>query len=393
MTMTDTNLIAPPEPSFRKLATIRRIDKLEPIEGADKILKATVGGWELVTAKDNGFSEGDLIVYLEIDSWVPTEVADFLSKGKEPREFNGVKGERLKTIRLRGQLSQGLILPIPDYIVQGAGSELVEGLDLTESLGIQKWEKPVPAALAGKMRGNFPSFIRKTDQERCQNLKREIFEKNIDTAYEITVKMDGSSMTVYCKTEWEFAVPAPYFVESKVGVCSRNLDLVLDQEGNAFVDTANKIGLLQVLEAYCKENYRSLAVQGELCGPGIQGNKDGLSELQYFVYDIYDIDAGKYLPPRERVTLFLELQGRAGVPLGFRHVPVLSHELSLPALLPALDIPALLKFAEGKSQFNPQAEREGVVFKSTDGNFSFKAISNNFFENGGEVLPAQNYWI
>ena len=83
---------------MRQLATIRRIDNLEPIPGADNILKATIGGWELVTAKDNGFSIGDLIIYLEIDSWVPTEIAAFLSKGNEPREFNGVKGERLKTI-------------------------------------------------------------------------------------------------------------------------------------------------------------------------------------------------------------------------------------------------------------------------------------------------------
>lgn len=97
---------------MRQLATIRRIDKLEPIPGADLIWKATVGGWELVTAKENGFKEGDLIVYLEIDSWVPHELAPFLSKGQEPREFEGVKGERLRTIKLRGTLSQGLILPI-----------------------------------------------------------------------------------------------------------------------------------------------------------------------------------------------------------------------------------------------------------------------------------------
>jgi len=96
----------------RKLATIRVIDKIESIDGADKIVCATVGGWKLVTAIDNGFKEGDLVVYLEIDSWVPTELAPFLSKGKEPREFNGVKGERLRTIKLRGAISQGLILPL-----------------------------------------------------------------------------------------------------------------------------------------------------------------------------------------------------------------------------------------------------------------------------------------
>jgi hypothetical protein len=148
----------------RKLASIRRIDKIEPIEGADKIVKATVGGWQLVTAIDNGFKEGDLVIYMEIDSWIPTELAPFLSKGKEPREFNGVKGEKLRTIRMRGQISQGLLLPLESV---GYTGSLADGTDLTEMLGIQKWEAPVNAQLAGMARGNFPSFIRKTDQERC----------------------------------------------------------------------------------------------------------------------------------------------------------------------------------------------------------------------------------
>ena len=99
---------------MRKLATVRKIDKIEPIEGADKIVKATVGGWSLVTAIDNGFKEGDLVVYLEIDSWVPTEIAPFLSKGKEPRVYKGVKGERLRTVKLRGVQSQGLIIKLTD---------------------------------------------------------------------------------------------------------------------------------------------------------------------------------------------------------------------------------------------------------------------------------------
>lgn len=154
---------------MRKLATIRRISELNPIPKADAIEVATVDGWKAVVKKGD-FKVGDLAIYLEVDSWVPYELAPFLSKDKEPKEYNGVKGERLRTIKLRGQLSQGLLLPIdvaydedpPDY-----DHVFLEGDDVTELLGIQKWERPVPAQLAGLMKGSFPSFIPKTDQERC----------------------------------------------------------------------------------------------------------------------------------------------------------------------------------------------------------------------------------
>ena len=115
----------------RKLATVRCIDSIDPIPGADAIEVATVGGWKTVVAKKDGFKAGDLAIYCEVDSWIPTELAPFLSKGNEPREYNGVKGERLRTIKLRGTLSQGLILPMT-----GQNPLLREGDDLTEFLGI-----------------------------------------------------------------------------------------------------------------------------------------------------------------------------------------------------------------------------------------------------------------
>jgi hypothetical protein len=95
----------------RKLATVRKIDEIRPIAGADAIEAAVVGGWTVVV-KRGEYTAGDLAVYLEIDSWVPTELASFLSKGGEPREFNGVRGERLRSIKLKGQISQGLLLPM-----------------------------------------------------------------------------------------------------------------------------------------------------------------------------------------------------------------------------------------------------------------------------------------
>ena len=98
---------------MRKLATVRVIDAIRPIPDADAIECAIVGGWTVVV-KRGEFAPGDIAVYCEIDSWIPTELAPFLSKGQEPREYEGVKGERLRTIRLRGTTSQGLLLKIED---------------------------------------------------------------------------------------------------------------------------------------------------------------------------------------------------------------------------------------------------------------------------------------
>lgn len=148
----------------RKMATIRQIDEILPIPDADAIELAVVDGWKVVVKK-NQFKVNDYIVYCEIDSWIPTEIASFLSKGKEPREYNGVKGERLRTVKLRGQVSQGLILD--RYTALDKIGQIYVGQDVSELLNIQKYEPPVPACLAGVIKGNFPSFIPKTDQERC----------------------------------------------------------------------------------------------------------------------------------------------------------------------------------------------------------------------------------
>ena len=143
----------------RKLATIRVISQLKPIKGADLIEVAVIDGWEVVVKKDE-FKIGDLCVYFEIDSWIPNELAPFLSKGKEPREYKGVKGERLKTIKLKGQISQGLVLPLQTvYELPSTTQCDIIGDDVTEVLNILKWEREIPAQLRGQMAGNFPYYI------------------------------------------------------------------------------------------------------------------------------------------------------------------------------------------------------------------------------------------
>lgn len=331
----------------RKLATIRKIDALTPIEGADAIECATVGGWKVVVKKGE-YTVGDLAVYCEIDSWIPTELAPFLSKGKEPREFEGVKGERLRTVKLRGQLSQGLLLPL-DETCKNIDSELFEGLDVSFPLNIKKWEKPMNAQLAGMARGNFPSLIPKTDQERVQNLTKEIAAA-LESAlkFEVTEKLEGSSMTVY-------------MIKGEFGVCSRNLDLK-ETEGNTFWQVARRDGLEEKMRAV--DEYWDFAIQGELVGPGIQGNIYKLSQPEFYVYDVYNIQAGEYMNPQDRRRLVERM--------GLKHVPVIWSTWEL------AEVDAILAQAEGRAWLNGNQEREGVVYKQVDGGMTFKAISNKY---------------
>jgi RNA ligase (TIGR02306 family) len=347
---------------MRKMATIRKIDAIRPIDGADAIECAVVGGWTVVVKKGE-FAVGDLAIYCEIDSWIPTELAPFLSKGKEPREYEGVKGERLRTVKLRGQLSQGLLLPLfysrsekswcfhpsMHYLPE----HVEEGQDVTERLGIRKWEMPIPAQLAGDVKGAFPSVVPKTDQERCQNLVEEIVGANeAGMKFEITEKLEGSSMTCY-------------LIDGEFGVCSRNLDLKRSESNSMWA-----VAIEQDIEGVMREVGDNFALQGELIGPGIQGNIYKLSKPEFHIFDIYSVAEGRYLDPAERRGL-VEM-------MGLKHVPVLVAAGSLYDTLGITDIPQLLKFAEGKSKLNEKQEREGVVFKEVGGGFTFKAISNKY---------------
>lgn len=340
---------------MRKLATIRKIDSLTPIEGADKIELATVGGWKVVAQKGL-YNVGDLAVYFEIDSWIPETVAPFLVKGKEARVFEGVKGERLKTIKLRGQLSQGLLMPYKEAIPFAEQGVLGEGDDVTELLGIKKWEKAIPAQLAGVCKGNFPTLIPKTDQERAQNLVTEINAAiAAGNRFEVTEKLEGSSMTVYR-------------IKGEFGVCSRNMDLKRD-ENNSFWATA----IAEDIEAkmIAVDEHWDFAIQGELIGPGIQGNIYSLSKTEFRVFDVYNIQAGTYLNPADRRVLIEKM--------GLKHVPVLAAHASLYDTLGITNVEHVLKFAEGKSVMGTiGCEREGIVFKETNGGMTFKAISNKY---------------
>ena len=345
--------------TVRKLASIAEITYIKPIEGADAIECAIVnGGWPVVVKKGE-YQVGDVAIYLEIDSWVPHKLAPFLSKGQEPREYNGVKGERLRTVKLRGQLSQGLLIKLSDIPNSIIYMDLVVGENVSHILGVQKWEPPIPAQLQGMMKGNFPHFIPKTDQERCQNLRKEIFEEHNGETYEVTTKLDGSSMTVYVK-------------DGEIGVCSRNIDLK-ETEGNSFWKAAREQNIVDALLEISKDKGEEYAIQGELIGEGIQGNPEKLKGQRFYLFDIYSITEGRYLRANERYSILDSMNNLYGADV--EHVPFIDTVCTVARQFTTID--ELLEIAEGPS-LNPQTKREGLVFKSYDSDFTFKAIANSY---------------
>jgi RNA ligase (TIGR02306 family) len=202
-----------------------------------------------------------------------------------------------------------------------------------------------------EVEGNHNFFADGILVHNCQNLVSEIFSD--DPEYEVTLKLDGSSVTYYHNN-------------GEVGVCSRNLELKVNEENkdNTLIKVFHKIGLHHYLP-----KLGNIAIQGELMGPGIQGNRENLKDHEFFIFDIYDIDRGEYLTTLEREIIVAQLSNKV------QHVPILFKGASL-SELGLTSVEQLLKFAEGPSLNHPV--REGLVFKRLDGKFSFKAISNLF---------------
>jgi len=365
--------------SERKMATIQKIRNLKPIEGADRIEVATVNNWDVVVAKDVGHKIGDFVIYCEIDSFLPIKPEfEFLRKTSY-KKMGEDDGFRLKTIRMRGQLSQGLLLPITvlndidpheemtvgishqphgDVLQYGPYDDaliITEGVDVSDLLGIVKYEAPIPAQLAGVMKGSFPSFIRKTDEERIQNLTEEYEQyKKMDTKWYVTEKLDGSSTTYYLN-------------EGVFGTCSRNMDLVPDDK-NSMWKVARTLGLEETMMDYSPDLTGFLhnhSVQGEIIGEGIQGNPYKIKGQVVRFFNLFDIGKQQY----EDLDYFESYMEVADLTT----VPILDRNFTLPDT-----IEELLLYADEKSVLNKDKWREGVVIRSHDRKVSFKVISNKF---------------
>lgn len=357
----------------RKLATLRRVKEILPIEGADMIEVAVVDGWKVVVKKGE-FAPGDLCIYCEIDSFLPIrEEFEFLRKSSYKKLADGTEGFRLKTIKLRGQISQGLLLPTSilggDGWVQMMTSDWPHGWkdpdEITSKLGIVKYDPPVPANLAGKVKGNFPSFLKKTDEERVQNLADSYEDLKMHLYYE-TEKLDGSSSTFFVRDE-EF------------GVCSRNLELarptepfepklIMCEDGKERMTQENsfwKVAREMDLENKLKSLKKNIALQGELVGEGIQKNPYKLKGQTVYFYNAFDIDSYEYLGYQDFVNLIESM--------GLKTVPVLNVGISLPDT-----VEELLARADGVTAMGSGVQREGIVLRSLDRKISFKVISNKF---------------
>ena len=334
----------------RKLASIRIISDIQPIEGADMIELSIVDGWKVVVAKNVGHKVGDMVIYCEIDSFLPIkDEFEFLRKTSYKKMSDGTEGFRLKTIKMRGQVSQGLILPIS--VVEYTNVDFEVGMDVTNLLGISKYEPPIPAELSGKVKGLFPSFLRKTDEERIQNLTKEYDEyKSLGRKFYVTEKLDGSSATFYHK-------------DGVFGVCSRNLEL-LETEGNTFWKVARELDL----ENKMRDFGVNISLQGELIGEGIQGNPYKIKGQTVKFFNLFDIDLQVYHS--------LTHLGRALGIMGLKMVPIVDEFFELPDT-----IEKLLQYADDKSVLNTKFDREGVVIRSNDRTISFKVISNKFLLN------------
>lgn len=339
---------------MRKLASIRKVKDIRVHTNADNLELIDVDGWQVVSQKGL-YKPDDLVVYFEIDSFLPVRGEfEFLRKCCFRSTQNLGDGFRIKTVKLRGEISQGLLVPIWQFFEKSSHDQnwyfedevdyIQVGEDVTDRLGVKKWELP-GTNFGADAKGGFPSYIPKTDQERIQNI---CIESIPEGNYEITEKLEGSSMTVFLNN-------------GEFGVCSRNVEL---KEGdNVFWNTAKKYNLENVLHTF-NGNY---AIQGELVGPGIQGNIYKLTEHKFYVFDIYDIKKGRYLYFDERIALLNNHLFHAPI-LGFMNKKeMVNHERN-----------GLLRIAEDVSLVNTNVEREGIVFKSTSSQFSFKAISNKY---------------
>lgn len=323
-----------------KLATIEKINRLSPIPNSDNLLLADVLGYQLVVKKDD-FQSGDLCVFHHLDTIVDKDnpVYNFLKS----RDF------RIRTIRLRKQLSQGLAMPLSVF---NLSSDLPEGTDVAEQIKIRKFEKEIPAQLRGQIEGLFPSFLSKTDEPNLQS-HPEIFEAMLALVedgeeFMATLKYDGSSLTAYLN-------------DGKFGVCSRNYELK-ETEDNAYWQAARKYKLEKSLRDYtemCGINGSNIAIQGEMYGPGIQGNPHGVKELSFAAFNFIDIGTG------EKISL-TDVDDFSMFPSVMK--------LDLPcdkSMSSLLDFADTLKYENG-------SQAEGLVLRI--GNLSGKILSRKYDE-------------
>jgi RNA ligase (TIGR02306 family) len=323
---------------MRKLATIQRIIDLQPIPNADAIEVATIKGWKVVVKK-NEFKINDFCVYCEIDSIMP-EISEF--------EFLRERKFRIKTMKLRGQISQGIAFPLS--ILNTETPPIVDDYDVTELLGVTLYEPIIPEQLRGQIKRQFPTYLfPKTDEERIQNIPN-ILEEFKDDIFYATEKIDGSSISIY-----KF--------KGETGICSRNMEFT-NEDNSLYSKIAKELDIPEKLKLV---NY-DIALQGELIGERVQGNKYNSKNTILF-YSGYNITDQKYLNFNELFTLLRELNLETVPLIGVANLNDFG-----------TTVEEIINFSKGFSFLNSKVMREGVVFRlvGSNGKVSFKAINPEF---------------
>jgi hypothetical protein len=361
----------------RKLASVQIITSLSPIKDADLIEKATVLGWECVVAKKDNFKVGDKVVYCEVDSILPD---------KPEFEFLRERKFRIRTIKLKGQISQGIVFPLSIL----PKKNINEGDNVTDILGIIKYdpqaefERKETLRLASLDKNRmtkflkryswyrnlffrptripFPSFIKKTDEDRIQ-LFPNACEQWGNYAFDVTEKLDGQSATY-------FMIPNPrkwLFGKKWIfGVCSRNFQL-LKPDNSSYWTLAKELCLEAKMWHWCEKNNKGLIIQGEAIGVGIQGNKYNVpSGFSLFVFNVATYDKGV------RVNFNQNEQSNLCLELSLRPVPWIKHNHMLP-----LSIHLIVESAKGISNI-ANILREGLVYRDYHNDISFKVINPDF---------------
>ena len=337
----------------RKLATIERITDVSPIPGADAIEVASVKGWKSVVRKGE-FFPNSLCVFAEVDSLLPSaDWSAFLRDKKNP-----AKPIRLRTMTLKGQISQGVCFPL-SILPPEKQINPIEGENVAECLGITKYEAPIPAELAGEAKGSFPAFIPKTDTQRVQSYPSVLDELQGKYVY-VGQKVDGTSSTFYMRN-------------GEFGVCGRNWELK-PSETNTLWRVANRYAIADAL----KRSGANLAIQAECYGEGIQKNPLQIKGQDIAVFDIYDIDNGCYLDYDSLVAVANNLK-----------LPTVKYLYVGP--MKWTSVAELLEYADGLD-YDSGKPAEGVVIRPTTEQISqvmnerlaIKAISNRFLKRGGE---------
>lgn len=366
----------------RKLASVQTVKAIKPIEGADRIECVQVLNWDCVTKKGE-YKIGDKVIYFEIDSLLPDiPMFEFLKGSSWSQKLNKYK---ISTHKFRNQISQGLVIPyeqIKDLMIQINGeidfrTNYPEGYDLTELLKIEKYEPPVYNGPLGEtIRHEW--YVPKTDEERIQVCAENVLPKYIESEqndWYASIKLDGTSCT------------AGLFDDAFL-IGGRNQWY---KDENMYTTTVKKYGdLEEKCKKYLVDNNRYLVFQGELCGPGIQGNKLGLKEKEWFVFNVFISDTGTY-DSYEKVDIDTMVDICAD--FGLRVVPMVAETNKFDFKeIDDLDqmVENLLKYVDGFKYRNyfkeasPNQIAEGVVFRMNDMSNSFKVISNKFLLKGGE---------